>query len=137
MSSRTYLQLRQRRCLERRLILPNNKQGTAQRKCQSQKRGDKCEGKTGHESRVSMFMDFWSRLQMSLNCSCSLPTGRFPSASSPEECPLVFVPPPFYKHPPAITGVPVSIESTCLADFLCQEPQRWELCFARRCSKCV
>ena len=84
-----------------------------------------------------MFIDFWSHLQMSLNCSCSLPTGRFPSASSLVECHLGLVPPPFYKHAPAITGVPVSIESTCLADFLSQEPQRWELCFARRCSKCV
>ena len=32
---------------------------------------------------VSMFMDFRSRLQMSLNPTCGLPAGRFPSASSP------------------------------------------------------
>ena len=32
---------------------------------------------------VSMFMDFRSRLQMSLNRSCGLPAGRFPSSSSP------------------------------------------------------
>ena len=45
------------------------------------------------------------------------------------ECPLGFWPPPFYKHAPAIAGVAVSIESTCLADLLSQEPQCLELVF--------
>ena len=41
--------------------------------------------------------------------------------------PLGFCPPQFYKHIPAIAGVAVSEESTCLADLLSQEPQFWNL----------
>ena len=85
---------------------------------------------------VSMFMDFRSRLQMSLNPSCGLPPGRFPSASSPYRMSFGICIPSFYKHAPAIAGVAVLIESTCLADLLSQEPQCWER-LARRCSKYV
>ena len=65
-----------------------------------------------------MFMDFRSRLQMSLNRSCSLPVGRFPSASSPYRMSFGILPSsPFYKHAPAIAGVAVSSREYMLGRF--------------------
>ena len=79
---------------------------------------------------------FQSCLHTSLNCSCGLIAGRrFLPPVHHTECRLGFCLPPFYKHATAIAGVAVSIESTCLADLLSQEPQCWELCLARPCSR--
>ena len=48
-----------------------------------------------------MFMDFRSHLQMSLNRSCGLPAGRFPSASSPHRVSFGILPPSILQTYPS------------------------------------